>query len=216
MATVPAADSTEEFSSYRWVVMGIWLTASVSGFMIMSTIGILLPAISEELQLSPFEQGMLGSAAYWGNFALAIPMGWWTSRFAPKALTTVTIGVGNAVSAGPSPRSRLCDPGAGADGFRGERDCPPAGPGFPDAAMVSGPTGSAGQQHLQRHVRPGGGRRSGGLVFHSDCAGRRLARHAAHVCCAFRGDDRSVGDLRQGTGDDRSTVNDWPPRMPVC
>ncbi len=74
--------------------MGIWLTASVSGFMIMSTIGILLPAISEELQLSPFEQGMLGSAAYWGNFALAIPMGWWTSRFAPKALTTVTMALG--------------------------------------------------------------------------------------------------------------------------
>lgn len=94
MATVPAADSTEEFSSYRWVVMGIWLTASVSGFMIMSTIGILLPAISEELQLSPLEQGMLGSAAYWGNFVLAIPMGWWTSRFAPKALTTVTMALG--------------------------------------------------------------------------------------------------------------------------
>ncbi len=94
MSTVPAADSAEEVSSYRWVVMGIWLTASVSGFMIMSTIGILLPAISEELHLSPFEQGMLGSAAYWGNFVLAIPMGWWTSRFAPKALTTVTMVLG--------------------------------------------------------------------------------------------------------------------------
>ena len=94
MTSVPAAESGEQFSSYRWVVMGIWLTASVSGFMIISTIGILLPAISEELHLSPFEQGMLGSAAYWGNFALAIPMGWWTSRFAPKALTTVTMALG--------------------------------------------------------------------------------------------------------------------------
>ena len=74
--------------------MGIWLSASVSGFMIMSTIGILLPAISGELDLSPFEQGMLGSAAYWGNLALAIPMGWWTSRFAPKILTTVTMALG--------------------------------------------------------------------------------------------------------------------------
>ena len=74
--------------------MGVWLTASVSGFMIMSTIGILLPAISDELGLSPFEQGMLGSAAYWGNLALAIPMGWWTSRFSPKILTTVTMVLG--------------------------------------------------------------------------------------------------------------------------
>ena len=87
-------DSSEPVLAYRWVVMGIWLTASVSGFMIMSTIGILLPAISAEFGLSPFQQGMLGSAAYWGNLALAIPLGWWTSRFTPKILTTVTMVLG--------------------------------------------------------------------------------------------------------------------------
>jgi predicted MFS family arabinose efflux permease len=74
--------------------MGIWLTASVCGFMVMATIGTLLPAISRELGLSPFQQGMLGSASYWGNLALAIPMSWWTSRFAPKILTTVTMVLG--------------------------------------------------------------------------------------------------------------------------
>ena len=87
-------DSSEPLLAYRWVVMGIWLTASVSGFMIMSTIGILLPAISAEFGLSPFQQGMLGSAAYWGNLVLAIPLGWWTSRFAPKILTTATMVLG--------------------------------------------------------------------------------------------------------------------------
>ena len=94
MAHDSSEDSPDQVVAYRWVVMGIWLTASVSGFMIMSTIGILLPAISAELNLSPFQQGMLGSAAYWGNLALAIPMGWWTSRFAPKILTTVTMILG--------------------------------------------------------------------------------------------------------------------------
>ena len=94
MARVSVADSSEPVSSYRWVVMGIWLTASVSGFMVISTIGILLPAISAELGLSPLQQGMLGSAAYWGNLALAVPLGWWTSRFAPKVLTTVTMILG--------------------------------------------------------------------------------------------------------------------------
>ena len=87
-------DSSEQVSSYRWVVMGIWLTASVSGFMVMSTIGILLPSISEELGLSPFQQGMLGSAAYWGNLVLAVPLGWLASRFPPKALTSVTMVLG--------------------------------------------------------------------------------------------------------------------------
>ena len=94
MAQSPIADPSEQMPAYGWAVMGIWLTASVSGFMIMSTIGILLPAISAELGLSPFQQGMVGSAAYWGNLVLAIPMGWWTSRFAPKILTTVTLVLG--------------------------------------------------------------------------------------------------------------------------
>jgi len=74
--------------------MGVWLTASVSGFMIMSTLGILLPAISEDMDLSPTQQGMLGSAAFWGNLTLAIPLSWWTSRYGPKILTTVTLLLG--------------------------------------------------------------------------------------------------------------------------
>ncbi len=87
-------DSQDQTSDYRWVVMGVWLTASVSGFMIMSTLGILLPAISEDMDLSPTQQGLLGSAAFWGNLTLAIPLSWWTSRYGPKILTTVTLLLG--------------------------------------------------------------------------------------------------------------------------
>ena len=78
----------------RWVVLNTWFLASVSGFMVLSTLGILLPAVSEELGLSPSQQGLLGSAAYWGNLVLAIPLSWWTSRYGPKALTTVTLLLG--------------------------------------------------------------------------------------------------------------------------
>ncbi len=94
MSAAATGNSPQEFPAYRWVVMGIWLTASVAGFMIMSTIGILLPAISAELGLSPFQQGMLGSSAYWGNLVLAIPIGWWASRFSPRILTSVTLALG--------------------------------------------------------------------------------------------------------------------------
>ena len=87
-------EPSDQASDYRWVVMGIWLVASVSGFMILSTLGILLPAISEDLDLSPTQQGLLGSAAFWGNLALAIPLSWWTSRYGPKILTTVTLLLG--------------------------------------------------------------------------------------------------------------------------
>jgi MFS family permease len=84
----------EELSSYRWVVFGIWSVCSVSGFMVISTIGILLPAISSDLELSPGQQGTLGSIAYWGSTALTLPLGWWASRFRPKPLTTVTLIIG--------------------------------------------------------------------------------------------------------------------------
>ena len=85
---------TQPTSSYRWVVMGVWFTSAVAGFMVVSTLGILLPSISEDLGLSPSQQGLLGSAAFWGNLVLAVPLSWWTSRFGPKALTTVTMALG--------------------------------------------------------------------------------------------------------------------------
>ena len=85
------AETRGQFSSYRWVVMVIWMVSSVSGFMVVSTFGILLPEITAELGISPTQQGVLGSAAFWGNLTLAVPLSWLFSRFSPKALTTVTM-----------------------------------------------------------------------------------------------------------------------------
>ena len=59
--------------------------------MVLNTLGILLPAISAELSLSPGQQGLLGSASHWGNIALAVPLGWAGSRFSPKWLTVGTL-----------------------------------------------------------------------------------------------------------------------------
>ena len=85
------AETKGQFSPYRWVVMGIWMVSSVSGFMVVSTFGILLPEITAELGLSPTQQGLLGSSAFWGNLTLAVPLSWLFSRFSPKTLTTVTM-----------------------------------------------------------------------------------------------------------------------------
>jgi MFS family permease len=84
-------DTTGVPSSYRWVVISLWLFSSSSSFMALGTIGILLPAITADLHLSPAEQGMLSSAAYWANVALGVPLGWWASRYSPKMLTSVTL-----------------------------------------------------------------------------------------------------------------------------
>ena len=79
------------YSKYRWTVISVWLFSSVSSFMVLNTLGILLPAISADLDLSPSQQGLLGSASHWGNIALAIPLSWATSRLSPKWLTAATL-----------------------------------------------------------------------------------------------------------------------------
>ena len=78
------------------MVFGLWSACSVSGFMVVSTIGLLLPSISSDLGLSPAQQGLLGSAAFWGNIVLTLPFAWLASRFRPKPLTTLTLAVGTA------------------------------------------------------------------------------------------------------------------------
>ena len=79
------------YSRYRWTVIGVWLFSSVSSFMVLNTLGILLPSISADLDLSPSRQGLLGSASHWGNIAVAIPLSWATSRLSPKWLTAATL-----------------------------------------------------------------------------------------------------------------------------
>ncbi len=80
--------------NYRWVVMVLWNTCSISSWMLPSTIGILLPAISADLDLSSGQQGLLSSAAFWGGLALGIPMAWWFSKYPVKLVTTVTLALG--------------------------------------------------------------------------------------------------------------------------
>ena len=79
---------------HRWTVLGLLLVASVAAFMMAISVGILLPSITADLGLSPTHQGFVGSSAFVGNLALAIPLSWWTSQFRPKALTSVTLAAG--------------------------------------------------------------------------------------------------------------------------
>lgn len=88
---VLSPESSLTYRRYRWAVIGIWLFSSVSSFMVLNTLGILLPAISTDLSLSPSQQGLLGSASHWGNITLAIPLSWATSRLSPKWLTAATL-----------------------------------------------------------------------------------------------------------------------------
>ena len=82
---------------HRWAIMGLWLLASVAGFMMVISVGLLLPSISADLGLTPTQQGFYGSAAFLGNLFLTLPISWWVSRYKPKILTTVTFTLSSAL-----------------------------------------------------------------------------------------------------------------------
>ena len=69
----------------------LYLMSNVSAQMVINTLGILLPSITASLDLSPSEQGLLGSAPFWSTIALAIPIAWAGSRLSPKWLTLITL-----------------------------------------------------------------------------------------------------------------------------
>ena len=82
---------------HRWAIMGLWLLSSVAGFMMVISVGLLLPSISSDLGLTPTQQGFYGSAAFLGNLFLTLPISWWVSRYRPKILTTVTFTLSSAL-----------------------------------------------------------------------------------------------------------------------
>ena len=80
--------------NYRWVVILLWNACSIAGWMLPSTMGLLLPSISEDLDLSRSQEGLLNSAAFWGSMGLGIPMAWWFSKYPVKLVTTATLALG--------------------------------------------------------------------------------------------------------------------------
>ena len=85
------AEVPERGSAYAWFVIGLWMACSLGGFIIVFNIGLLIPSITDEFSLSSSQQGILGSIAFWGTLALAIPIGWWTSKFGSKIVVGSTL-----------------------------------------------------------------------------------------------------------------------------
>lgn len=81
----------EQLPGYRWVVVNTWFVCSTATSMVNFGLGLLLPSMSEDLGLSPSQQGLLGSAAFWAGSVLAIAVSWSLSRFGPKALGVATL-----------------------------------------------------------------------------------------------------------------------------
>ncbi len=86
----------EEYPSrYRVVVIGSITSSVAMALAITFILGLLLPDISEDLDLSPSEQGWLGSSVLIGNLILAIPTNLWLSRYRPWRIASLSfLGIG--------------------------------------------------------------------------------------------------------------------------
>ena len=87
---------TENAPPYRWVIITSLTALTATHLTIIYLIGILLPDISEDLNLSPSQQGWLGSSVLLANLFLAIPLSTLLSRYRPwriVAILSLLVGV---------------------------------------------------------------------------------------------------------------------------
>ncbi|MEE9247140.1 MAG: MFS transporter, partial [Dehalococcoidia bacterium] len=83
------------YPSYRFLILGFLGLSNVLNSLIMLSLGILLPSITEDLGLSPSEQGWLGSSMFLGSIFLSLPAGLWLSRFSAKRVLLVALALGS-------------------------------------------------------------------------------------------------------------------------
>ena len=73
----------EYIGPYRWVIVSSVTALTGAHLALIYIIGLLLPDIVDDLDLSPTEQGWLGSSVLLANLVLAIPLNTLISRYRP-------------------------------------------------------------------------------------------------------------------------------------
>ena len=90
MSMRAGAEAMTEFPRYRWVVIALWMTGHIWTYVVLGSLGFLLPSMREELGLSPIQEGFLGSAPQVANILLAIPFAWFLTRYRPKLVGSIS------------------------------------------------------------------------------------------------------------------------------
>lgn len=83
-------EQSSNIGSYRWVVVGILTATEAVNDSVMMLLGLLLPDISEDLGLSPSEQGILGSSPLIVSLLLSIPANNLVSKFRPWRVVSIS------------------------------------------------------------------------------------------------------------------------------
>ena len=82
--------SPETASRYGWVILATFTINSGVVIIGISTLGLLLPDISDEFSLSPTQKGWLASSILLMNLILDIPLNWWLSHYRPRIVSAIS------------------------------------------------------------------------------------------------------------------------------
>ena len=95
MSDIPTNIGTESVvqktTHYRWVVLGVICVFYMMNFADRTNIGVVLPMITKEFNLSNFEAGSLMSFFFLGYAITQIPAGLFMSRFGTRGMISVSI-----------------------------------------------------------------------------------------------------------------------------
>jgi len=76
---------------YRWVVIGFLWSLNLIIPMTAMSIGVMLPSMTVELDITPVQAGMLGGVWFFGSAVVALPASIWLSRYSPKKITFLSL-----------------------------------------------------------------------------------------------------------------------------
>lgn len=82
--TIPTKEARP--SPYRWVVISMLWGLNVIEPITLQSLGVMLPAITQDLSVTPSQAGLLGAAAWLGRALFSIPFSAWLSRYSPRRL----------------------------------------------------------------------------------------------------------------------------------
>ena len=89
------SSTSEHTALYGWGILGVFTFGFSMLIIAVTSLGLLLPEISEELSLSPSQQGWLGSSVLLGNVLFSIPINWWVSRYRPWRVAAISFLAGS-------------------------------------------------------------------------------------------------------------------------